>query len=139
MHARRPRVIIRRPGVSTVPNPDATETFFEELGRRGHEPLLGKVSGSIRFDLRRGKETDGWFVAVDKGNINVSRESAEADCVLITDKSLFDGIARGDVNPMAAMLRGALAFKGNPELLVLFRRLFPPPPERKPQRPKPVP
>jgi putative sterol carrier protein len=122
--------------MSTIPKPDATEAFFEELGRRGHEPLLGKVTGSIRFDLRRGDQTDRWFVAVDKGHLNVSRGSAKADCVLTTGKSVFDGVARGEVNPMAALLRGALAFEGNPELLVMFRRLFPPPPTRKPQGPR---
>jgi putative sterol carrier protein len=122
--------------VSTVPNHDATEAFFDELGRRGHEPLLGKVTGTIRFDLRHGEETDGWFVAVDKGHLKVSREGAKADCVLTTDKSVFDEVARGEVNPMAALLRGALAFEGNPELLVMFRRLFPPPPKRKPRTPR---
>ncbi len=33
---------------------DATTTFFEELAARGHEPLLEKATGSIRFDMTDG-------------------------------------------------------------------------------------
>ena len=37
---------------------DATTEFFDDLGRRGHEPLLERVSGTLRFDLVRGERTD---------------------------------------------------------------------------------
>ena len=57
----------------------------------------------------------------------LDRRNARADCVLRTDKALFDGIARGEVNAMAAILRGELAFEGDVQLLVLFQRLFPGP------------
>jgi hypothetical protein len=30
---------------------DSTAEFFQELGRRGYEPLLEKGTGTIRFDL----------------------------------------------------------------------------------------
>jgi len=109
---------------------DATETFFAELGERGHEPLLEKAKGTIRFELRRGKRTDRWFVAIDKGDVRVSRKNAAADGTVRATKELFDGLARGEVNAMAAVLRGALEFEGDPELLVLFQRLFPGPPAK---------
>ena len=44
---------------------DDVVRFFEELGRRGHEPLLAKVTGRVRFDLVDGGRTDRWLVAVD--------------------------------------------------------------------------
>ena len=53
-----------------------------------------------------------------------------ADCVVRGDKALFDGIAGGEVNAMAALLRGALTFQGDPELLVRLQRVFPSPPAR---------
>ena len=106
----------------------ATETFFAALGERGHEPLLEKAKGTLRFELKRGKQVDRWFVTIDKGAVSVSRKNAAADGTLRAPGELFDGLVRGEVNAMAAVLRGALEFEGDPELLVLFQRLFPGPP-----------
>lgn len=45
---------------------DANAEFFQGLGSRGHEPLLEKATGTIRFDLADGTRTDRWLVtAVD--------------------------------------------------------------------------
>ena len=34
---------------------DSTAEFFHELDRRGHESLLEKATGSVRFDLADGR------------------------------------------------------------------------------------
>jgi len=103
----------------------AAEAFFAELGERGHEPLLEKARGTLRFELKRGKQVDRWFVTIDKGAVSVSRRNTSADCVLRAPRELFDGLVRGEVNAMAAVLRGALEFEGDPGLLVVFQRLLP--------------
>jgi putative sterol carrier protein len=103
---------------------DATAEFFEQLQTSGHEPLLDKVSGSVRFELENGKEMDRWFVSIDRGDVHVSHRNAKADCTVRTRKELFDRITRGEANAMASLLRGTLAIDGNYELLVLFQRLF---------------
>ena len=108
---------------------DPTAEFFGELGRRGHEPLLEKATGMVRVDLADGKRTDRWLVSVRKGDVAVAHGNAAADCILRADKKLFDSMVSGDVNAIAAMLRGALALEGNVALLVLFQRLFPGPSE----------
>jgi putative sterol carrier protein len=48
--------------------------------------------------------------------------------VVRTDSGVFDGIASGEVNAFAAVLRGAVTLEGNPGALVLFQRVFPDPP-----------
>jgi putative sterol carrier protein len=106
---------------------DSTAEFFEGLGRRGHEPLLEKAGGIVRFDLGDGKRTDRWFVALDKGDVSVSRKNVAADCVVRADRRLFEAMMRGEVNAMAAYLRGELILEGDPELLVLFQRVLPGP------------
>jgi hypothetical protein len=106
---------------------DRTEAFFDQLGRRGHEPLLERFNGSIRFDLAHGKRTDHVLVAVKKGDINISHQSADADCVVRTDRAQFDRFATGESNLMTAFLRGELALQGDLHLLVLFQRVFPGP------------
>jgi putative sterol carrier protein len=107
--------------------PDPTAAFFEGLDRSGHEPLLEKTTGTLRFELTSGKQEAPWFVTIKKGDVAVSRADGTADCVARTDKTLFDGIVRGEENAMAAVLRGAMETEGDPELLVLFQRLFPGP------------
>jgi putative sterol carrier protein len=106
---------------------DATAQFFEELGQRGHEPLLQKTRGTLQVDLVNGKTTEHWLVAVEKGDIEVSHRDGKADCTLRARREVFDGLARGEINAFAAMLRGTLGVEGNFELLVLFQRLFPGP------------
>jgi putative sterol carrier protein len=109
---------------------DATTGFFEELGGRGREPLLEKARGTIRFDLVDRTRTNRWLVRLDKGDVSVSRKNVAADCVVRTDKKVFDAMVSGYVNGMAAYLRGELTFDGDPEFLVLFQRVFPAPATR---------
>ena len=118
---------------------DATAEFFDALVERGHEPLLEKATGTVRFDLADGKKTNRWLVAVVKGDLAVSRQNLRADCVVSADKVLFDGIASGKTNAMAALLRGAMSVEGDPQLLVLFQRLFPGPPRSQRRRPTAAP
>jgi predicted lipid carrier protein YhbT len=107
---------------------DVTEEFFEDLGRRGYEPLVAKFSGRIRFDVVDGGSTAHWLVDIDKGRLTVSREGDEAECTVKGNKELFDGLASGGVNAMAAALRGALVCTGDVDLLLAVQRVFPGPP-----------
>jgi putative sterol carrier protein len=107
---------------------DAATEFFDQLGRRGHEPLLGKTTGTLRFELVDGKQTERWLLTVDKGDVSVSHKNVAADCTIRAKRALFDGMAGGTVNATAAVLRGELAIDGNWELMVLFQRLLPGPP-----------
>jgi putative sterol carrier protein len=106
---------------------DTTTRFFEGLKVRGHEPRLKKVKASLRFDLTNGEQANRWHVVIDKGDIAVSHKNAKADCVVRAETTVFDGIANGEVNAVAAVLRGAIVVEGDPELLVLIRRLSPAP------------
>ena len=111
---------------------DATTEFFHELEARGHDPRLKKATGTLRFDLMNGKRTARWLVTIEKGDIAVSHKNLKADCVVRADRKLFDGITSGEVNAFAAALRGTIGIEGNPELMVVFQRLFPAPPTRTP-------
>jgi putative sterol carrier protein len=104
---------------------DATAEFFDRLGARAHEPVLEKAAGTLRFELTEDGCRDIWLVTVAKGDVSVSRKDGAADCVVRADKELFDAIAAGEVNAMAALLRGAVSVDGDPEILVRLQRLFP--------------
>ena len=113
---------------------EITERFFDELAQRGHEPLLRKARGSIRFEIVDGKKVDRRIVAVDRGDITVSRRNVSGDGVIRVDKAVFESVASGRSNPIAAVLRNELAVQGDWRLLVLLQRLFPGPPKTRPSR-----
>ena len=105
--------------------------FFERLGQGEHEPLLGRTNGSLRLDLERDGDVEHWRVDVRRGAVTVSHAAGPADCVIRADAALFEDLARGRANAMAATLRGQLLLEGDPALLVRFQRLFPAPTGRK--------
>jgi hypothetical protein len=107
--------------------PDPIAEFFAELGSRGTEPLLRKAAGKARFDVVDGRRIERWLVTIDRGDIDVSRGNAAADCVLRVDRPAFARLVAGELNLMAATLRSEVAVQGDPKLLVLLQRLFPRP------------
>lgn len=107
-----------------------TVAFFEGLRQQGHVPSLERLTGRVRLDLADRDRTDRWLVTVDHGDVAVSRRGGRADCVISTDKDVFEGIATGRVNAMSAVLRGLLGVEGDLNVLVLFQRVFPGPARR---------
>jgi putative sterol carrier protein len=103
---------------------DVTAGFFDDLAQRGHEPLLGNASGTMRFDIADGKKTETWFVTIDKGDLTVSRSGRAADSTLVASKALFERLASGKASAVAEILRGTLTIDGDWRLLVLFRRIL---------------
>jgi putative sterol carrier protein len=112
---------------------DATAEFFDRLAERGSVPGFARTTGTVRFDLTRGEQTEHWRVEFRRGAVTVDRTANggdAADCVVRTDASTFDDLATGRANVMATLLRGQLAADGEPELLTRFQRLFPAPVKR---------
>jgi predicted lipid carrier protein YhbT len=113
---------------------DGISHFFQELGRRAHEPLLAKVTGRVRFELVEDRRTDRWLVAVDKGRIAVAHQGGAADCAIRAERALFERLCRGEENALTGVLRGAVVCSGDVELLFAIQRVFPGPSrERRPQ------
>lgn len=114
---------------------DAIRQFFEELERRGFEPLLEQASGTLRFDLHEGARTTHWLLTIDRGRFQVSQEERAADTVVRTSPALFDQVVTGRESLIAAGLRGEVAVSGDPRLAVQVERIFPGPPDaRGPRR-----
>ena len=105
---------------------DKTEELFESLGRRGRDPLLLRAKGTVLFELHNG-QVDMWSLKLDGGTVAVSHAADEADCTIRAEREVFDRIATGELNPLAAVLRGEIEVEGDPELLLLFQRLLPGP------------
>jgi putative sterol carrier protein len=111
-----------------MPNASPAERFFTELAGRGHARLLEGTSGTLLVELGEGEKapTERWFVTIKRGDVSVSREGPEADCVLWTSPATFEAILDGRLNAFSAMLRGLLEAEGRIHLLVALQALFRP-------------
>lgn len=110
---------------------DPVAEFFDGLTQRGDDPRVKNDGGIVRFDISRGRRVDHWLITLKQGHIKVAHRTGDADCIIIGDLALFEGIVNGRINPFAALLRGALWVTGDLELLVYVQRLFPVPPDRR--------
>jgi len=129
----RPKATSRPP--RPAPADGAASQFFESLHAQGDEPILKGESGVLRFDLSSNTELERWYVTITDGNITVGHRGGRADLVVKADRALFDRIAEGTENAMAAQLRGAVVADGDLHLLMTFQRLFPGPPGQSLPRP----
>jgi hypothetical protein len=108
----------------SVPPPE----FFDALAAEP-QPLLAGTHGTIRFDVTRGDTSTSWYVRIDHGDVTVSHDTIGADSVVRVQEPLFEQIVTGRANALAAALRGEMAFEGSPQLLTIFQRVFPGPPQ----------
>ncbi|MFI6763030.1 SCP2 sterol-binding domain-containing protein [Micromonospora sp. NPDC050417] len=104
---------------------EVTTTFFHGLGERAPELLPRRIHGTIRFDLQRGTETSYWYIAMRHGNMVVSQDQRDADCVVHVSEALFDRFTTGEANVISAMIRTECVLDGDIPLLMMFRRFFP--------------
>ena len=124
---------------------DATVEFFHRLSSRGYEPLVGEAVATVRFDLTHDGRTERWYLIINNGELSVhtgdgdaddtDQDDGDGDYVIVADRTLFNGIVSGQVNAMAALLRGELFVTGEPDLLVVCQRLFPGPPGARGRKP----
>jgi hypothetical protein len=103
----------------------AIDDFFADLERRGHEPMLRRVSATVRWDILDGDRTEHRLVRIHHGDVRVAVSDEPADCVIIAERAVCDDVASGRSSALAALLRGAAAIDGDFELMVLAQRLFP--------------
>ena len=120
----------------TAAGSDATRDFFLELGRRGYEPALVDVTGTVQIEVVGEGRSDRWLVAIDNGHLTVAAGDGDAACSLRVDEDLLEKLIRGEANAMAAVLRGSAVPSGDIELLVALQRLFPGPADQR--RPAPI-
>jgi putative sterol carrier protein len=101
---------------------DTSDAFFARLAERGYEPLLHSVSGTIRCDI---EGAESWYVVVKKGSMTVSRDTAEAECVIACSQEDFDRMVVGKQNPTTLYMQGKLKITGDRVLSQMVQRLFP--------------
>ena len=103
----------------------AIDDFFADLERRGHEPMLRRVSATVRWDILDGDRTEHRLLRIDHGDLRLAVSDEPADCVIVAERAVCDDVVSGRTSALAALLRGAAAVDGEFELMVLAQRLFP--------------
>ena len=85
----------------------------------------GASRGASDSIVKSGNRTEHFRVAFKQGDITVTRDEEDADCVVRADRTLLNACAAGEKNIMAAFLRGEVTLQGDPQLLVIFQRILP--------------
>ena len=101
-----------------------TAKFFDEVHRRGHDPLLRRVKAVVRFEITGGDERVVRLVSIDHGDVTVSTSDSHADALFRCSTAEFEDLINGQTSAMASLLRGTLTVEGDPELLVLAQRML---------------
>ncbi|MFG3700498.1 SCP2 sterol-binding domain-containing protein [Micromonospora sp. NPDC047620] len=106
---------------------DPTADFLGRLSQRPASPITMKARGTIRLDVERDAGTDVWFVMLRDGAIQVSRQDRQPDLVIRGHHTLFDRLAQGRAQLLAALMRNEITVEGDLALLPAFERLLPGP------------
>lgn len=114
-------------GHPAVEPSDPTARLFERISRLGRVDALAEVDGRLRFDVHEADRVEHRAIIVHRGQISVTDQVEDPDCVVDVDKDLFDRMAAGQSNAMTALLRGDMMVSGDVRLLVLLERLLPGP------------
>ena len=115
---------------------DLTTEFFERMVGTP-QPLLSRVTTTVRIDLEDGKSAEHWHLDIQQGKVAVTRRKAKADATLHLERRLFERLVTGRANSLASMLRGLITIEGSTVHLVAVQRLFPGPPHKAPPAPIP--
>jgi hypothetical protein len=100
---------------------DPTTEFFESLNHRTPDPLLGRIRGTVRFELEEGDKLHTWLLVYSAGNVSAAQSDRPGECTVRTDREFFDRIATGEANPFAALLRNRVTVEGD---LLLYNHLL---------------
>ncbi|SCG67883.1 SCP2 sterol-binding domain-containing protein [Micromonospora humi] len=105
----------------------STDAFFDRLSAVGYDARLGKVSGSVRIDIRVDGGLRHWRLEIDRGHLRVTRDGGPASAVITTSERTAEAMASGGMNGLAAINRGEILVDGDLGLALRIGRLFPEP------------
>jgi hypothetical protein len=115
---------------------DPISDFFAGLAEPGHLATFEHEVATLRFDVTDAAEGDRvkqrdvkhWHVAVNDGDVTVTRQLLPADAIVRIARPDLECIVTGRMNAQAAMLRGLLTCEGSFSALMVFQRCLPGPP-----------
>ncbi|MEV0001827.1 SCP2 sterol-binding domain-containing protein [Micromonospora sp. NPDC050980] len=103
----------------------STDAFFDKLSAMGYNARLGKVSGSVRIDIRGDGGLRQWRIDIDRGHLRVSRDGGPASAVITCSERTAEAMVTGGMNGLAAINRGEILVDGELALALQLGRLFP--------------
>jgi len=103
------------------------EAYFQQLAESGYQPLLHRVTGTIRIEVA---QDDGayrvWRIVINHGAVAVYNDPGDADCVITGREDELKRILAGQDSFAAAYIRGAITVTGDHTLAQNVRRFSPP-------------
>jgi len=102
---------------------DMRETLDGLAGAASPEKLKG-IDAIILFDLK-GDDGGQWTVNIDDGQVSIEDGAPDSPDVTVRAASEdLKALIRGDLNPMAAFMRGKLKVTGDMSIAMQLQKLF---------------
>ncbi len=105
-------------------NSEIAKQALEALSESADAEKLRGMDATILFDIS-GKEEEQWTVTINDGQVSVEEGSVGTPTITVeaTAEDL-KALVKGDLNPMAAFMRGRLKVKGDMSMAMQLQKLF---------------
>ncbi len=105
----------------------SSETAKQALAALSESADPDKLRGmdsTILFDLS-GEESEQWTVTIKDGEVDVDEGSVGSPAITVeTTTADLKALIQGDLNPMAAFMKGRLKVKGDISMAMQLQKLF---------------
>lgn len=95
--------------------------FFESLETRADPSRIDGIDHSYLFDVVGEGQ---WLVVIRDGAVRVTEGPGDADVTISTSAEVFEKLASGKQNPVAAYMTGKLKITGDTGAALKLQKLF---------------
>ncbi len=107
-----------------MPKVTSIQQVFDLLPHYFRPEKAHDVRAVVQFHIT-GPEGGDWFVQVDQGRLQVARGvSPAADLTVTVSAAHYWALLRGEMDPLAAYMRGRLQIQGDLKLAYRLQDLF---------------
>lgn len=105
-------------------NSEIAKQALEALSESADVEKLQGMDATILFDIS-GKEEEQWTVTISDGQVSFEEGSVGTPTITVQSTAEdLKALVKGDLNPMAAFMRGRLKVKGDMSMAMQLQKLF---------------
>ena len=101
---------------------ESVQEFFDTLPSKVDKEGTKGITNSYLFEI---KDVGTWHVAVNNGDVTVTKGEQDADVRIGMSEEIFQKLIAGKQNPMTAVMTGKIKVKGNMGAASKLQKILP--------------